>query len=487
MFSVRKCDKKGDRYIFLTKFIRKMYLSPFLIIPAVSFLMSGCVVGPKYVRPSAPLPAVYKENKDWKPAQPQDAIARGAWWKIFKDPRLDALEEQVNISNQNIAQAEAQYAESYALVKASRSSFFPILTTNASYTDAHPGAAKSKYATSTTLLNADVTWEVDLWGKIRRTIESYGANAQASSADLENARLSAHAQLAQAYFELASLDEQKKTLDDTVDIYRKFYTLTQNRYTGGVASQADVIQAKTQLEAITAQAIDIGVQRAAIEHAIAVLIGKPASDFSIPSLSLTVQVPVVPAGLPSQLLERRPDIAAAERTVASANALIGVAESAYFPTLTLGASASYESSSLSRLFTSPNPLWSLGPALAETIFDAGLRQAQKAQAKAVYDADVAAYRQTVLTAIAQVEDNLAALRILEQEEHIQDQTVADAKKAFELESNQYKAGTVSALDVITTQATSLNAQRTDLALLGQRLNACVLLIQYLGGSWEEKR
>ena len=270
------------------------------------------------------------------------------------------------------------------------------------------------------LLSADVSWELDLWGKIRRTMEANSANAQASAADLENARLSAQAQLAQDYFQLCSLDAQKKLLDDTVVIYQKFLDLTKNRYASGVAAQSDVIQAQTQLEATQAQAIDIGVQRSQLEHAIALLIGKPASDFSIPPLTLPATVPSVPAGFPSEILERRPDIAAAERTVAAANALIGVAESAYFPTLTLSASGSYESSNLSRIFSSPNPLWSVGPALAETIFDAGLRQAQTAQARAVYDADVASYRQTVLTAFQQVEDNLAALRILEQEAQVQD-------------------------------------------------------------------
>jgi len=259
--------------------------------------------------------------------------------------------------------------------------------------------------------------------------------------------------------------------------------LTKNQYASGVAAQSSVIQAKTQLEATEAQSIDIGVQRSQMEHAIAVILGKPASNFSIPPLTLPTVVPAIPAGLPSEILERRPDIAAAERTVAAANAQIGVAESAYFPTLTLGASGSYEGSNLSNLFSSPNPLWSLGPVLAGTIFDAGLRQAQTAQARAAYDQDVATYRQTVLTAFQQVEDNLAALRILEQEEQVQDAAVKDAKKAVELEINQYKAGTVSALDVITIQATALTDEKTDVTLLGERFNACVLLIQYLGGGW----
>ena len=457
-------------------------------------LLSGCMVGPNYVKPTTQIPAAYKETGNWKKAQPQDSMVRGAWWKIFNDPRLDALEEQVNISNQNIAQAQAQYAQSYALVQASRSSFFPTLGTTASYTRSHGSSgnsngssSNSKHTISDNLLSANVNWEIDLWGKIRRTIESYRAAAQASKADLEGARLSAQAQLAQDYFQLGSLDAQQKLLDDTDVIYQKFLDLTKNRYANGVAARSDIIQAKTQLEATEAQSIDIGVQRSQLENAIAVLIGKPASVFSIPALTLTSTVPIVPAGLPSEILERRPDIAAAERTVASANALIGVAESAYFPTLTLGASGSFESSNLANLFSSPNPLWSLGPVLAETIFDAGLRQAQTAQAKAVYDADVASYRQTVLTAFQQVEDNLAALRILEQEYKVQDQAVKDAQKAVELETNQYKAGTVSALDVITTQAIALTDEKAAVTILGERLNACVLLIEYLGGSWSSAK
>jgi len=454
-------------------------------------LLSGCAIGPKYVRPTAQIPAAYKESKDWKVAQPQDTMIRGAWWKIFNDPRLDALEDQVNVSNQNIAQAEAQYAEAYALVQAAKSSFFPTLGVGAAYTRSHNSSgsgsgssSNSHYAVSQNLLSANVSWELDLWGKIRRTIEANRDAAQASKADLENVRLSAQAQLAQDYFQLCSLDAQKKLLDDTNVIYQKFLDLTKNQYASGVAAESAVIQAQTQLEATQAQAIDIGVQRSQMEHAIALLMGKPASNLSIPFLTLPNTVPSVPAGVPSEILERRPDIAAAERTVASANALIGVAEAAYYPTLTLSASGSDESSNLARIFSSPNPLWSVGPALAETIFDAGLRQAQTAQAKAVYDQDVATYRETVLTAFQQVEDNLAALRILEQEKQIQDAAVKDAQKAVELEINQYKAGTVSALDVITTQATAFSDEKAAVTILGERMNACVLLIQYLGGGWK---
>jgi NodT family efflux transporter outer membrane factor (OMF) lipoprotein len=446
--------------------------------------LGGCSIGPKYVRPSSPMPKAYKESADWKPAAPQDQIIKGDWWKIFNDPQLDSLEAQVNISNQNIAIAQAQYAQAYALVQAAKSSFFPILTTSASYSRSHSSSgANGKNAVSQNFLGADVTWELDLWGRIRRQIEANNANAQSTAADLENARLSAQGQLAQDYFQLCALDSQKKLLNDTQVIFRKFLKLTQERHAAGIASQTDVIQAQTQLAGIRAQEIDIGVQRSQLENAIALLAGKPASEFSIPPTVLPAAVPSVPAGLPSEILERRPDVAAAERVAASANALIGVAESAYFPTFTLSASGSFQDSNLARLFSSPNPLWSVGPALAQTIFDAGLRKAQTTQAKAVYDADVAQYRQTVLTAVEQVENNLAALRILQEEAAVQDEAVADARKALELETGLYRAGTVSALDVITTQATALNDERTAVIILGERINACVLLIQYLGGGW----
>ena len=456
--------------------IRIVFLSIF------SLMSFGCAVGPKYVRPTTLIPAAYKESGDWKKAQPQDEIIRGAWWAIFNDPRLDALETQVNISNQNIAAAQAQYDQALALVKAAKSSFLPVLGVSGSYTRSHTAA---KNSVSQNLLSADVSWELDLWGRIRRTIEANRASAEASAAELEGIRLSAQAQLAQDYFQLCSLDAQKNLFDDTSVIYQKFLVLTKNRYASGVAGKIDVLQAQTQLEGTQAQAIDIGVQRSQLEHAIALLVGKPASDFSIPPLTQSIlPVPSIPTGIPSEILERRPDIAAAERTVAAANAQIGVAESAYFPTLTLSASSSNESSNLARIFSSPNPLWSVGPALAETIFDAGLRQAKTAQAKATYDQDVASYRQTVLTAFQQVEDNLAALRILEQEAQVQDEAVKDAVQSVTFETDQYKAGTVSALDVITTQATALVNQRTAVTILGQRMNACVLLIQYLGGGWK---
>ncbi len=447
---------------------------------ALSLLLTGCSIGPKYVKPSVGVPVSYKESADWKIAEPQDDIIRGQWWKIYRDPRLNELMAQLNISNQNIALAQAQYAQSYAIVQASKSSFFPTLGADASYTRSRNTSSQQ---ISRNLLNADVSWELDLWGRVRKTIEADRANAEVAQADLEGVRLSAQAQLAKDYFQLSSLDAQKKLFTDTKIIYEKFFNLTKNRYDSGIASEADLLQARTQLESIQAQEIGIGVQRAQLEHAIAVALGKTPAEFSLAELAMPQEVPIVPAGLPSALLERRPDIAAAERSVAAANALIGVAQSAYFPTITVGASGSYQSSSLSNLFSSPNPLWSVGPALAETIFDGGLRRAQNMQTKAAYDAAVASYRQTVLTAFQQVEDNLAALRILEQQASIQDKAVKDAQKAVELQTNQYKAGTVSALDVINTQAIALSNQRTAVGIQAERLNASVLLIQYLGGEW----
>ncbi|MBF0511293.1 MAG: efflux transporter outer membrane subunit [Candidatus Omnitrophica bacterium] len=447
-------------------------------------LTSGCCIGPKYKKPQVSVPLAYKESTDWKKATPQDEMIKGEWWKIFNDKKLDALEDELNISNQNIASAQAQYAQAYALVQAARSAFFPTLSTAASYTRSHSGSSSSHgYAVSQDLLSANVSWELDLWGRVRRELEANKASAEGFKAELENVRLSMQAQLAQNYFQLCSLDAQKKLLDDTVVVYKKFMDLTKKRYDSGIAALSDVLQARTQLEAARAGDIDVGVARAQVEHAIAVLIGKPAADVSLNALKMPSELPAVPIGLPSALLERRWDIAQAERKVAQANALIGVAQAAYYPTLTLSASGSYQSSSLSRLFSSPNPLWSVGPALAQSIFDAGLRQAQMTQAKAVYDQDVAQYRQTVLTAFQQVEDNLAALRILEQEAQAQDEVVKDAQKSLDIITNQYKQGTVSALEVITLEATAYNAQKEAVTILGQRLNASVLLIEYLGGGW----
>jgi NodT family efflux transporter outer membrane factor (OMF) lipoprotein len=332
-------------------------------------------------------------------------------------------------------------------------------------------------------LAANADWEIDLWGRVRRSVESNRASAQASAADLESARLSAQAGLAQNYFQLRALDAQKKLFDDTIAALEKSLQLTQNRYAAGVAAKVDVIQAQTQLRTTQAQALDIGVQRAQLEHAIALLVGKAPSEFSIPSAPLAALPPAVPVALPSALLERRPDIAAAERRVAAANAQIGVAKSAYFPSLALSASAGYQSSSLANWLTAPSRFWSVGPAVAATLFDAGLRRSQTDQAIAAYDANVAAYRQTVLVGLQEVEDNLATLRILEQEAQVQDEALNAARQSVELTMNQYKGGIVSYLNVVTAQTTALASERAAADILSRRLVASVLLVRALGGGW----
>ncbi len=451
--------------------------------------LAACTVGPNYVRPKAPVPASYKEMKGWKKAQPLDGISRGAWWEIFGDPQLNALEAQVNISNQNLAQAEAQFRQALASVQVARAGYFPVISGSSSGTRSRtPGTLLRNGAGQTIsdfLLSGDISWELDLWGKIRRTVEASKASAQASEADLEGVRLAAHAQLAQDYFQLRALDLQAQILHSTVEIYTRFLQLTKNRYATGVASPADVLQAETQLKTARAQEIDTGVQRAQFEHAIAVLMGKPPLELSIPPLPLNLKPPVVPAGIPSELLERRPDIAAAERQAAAANAQIGVAVAAYYPTITLSATGGLEASSLAQWFTWPARFWTLGPGLLQqTVFEGGLRHAQVAQARAAYDAAAASYRQTVLTAFQQVEDNLSALRILENEARVQDEAVKAAQQSVAITTNQYKAGIVNALSVIVTQAIALNDELTAANILGRRMVADVLLIQALGGGWQ---
>jgi NodT family efflux transporter outer membrane factor (OMF) lipoprotein len=479
-------------------------------IAGVLTLMTGCVVGPDYVRPTVITPDAYKEVDGWKVAQPKDDVIRGAWWEIFGDPQLNALEPQVTISNQNLVVAEATYRQARALVREARASYFPTLTLGIGYTGFRDSATlgrsfagSSSAGTSSTgassagasigggssstrsdfQLGLDFSWELDLWGRIRRTVESNQASAQASAGDLESASLSFQAELAQDYFQLRTLDAQRQLLDATVAAFEQALELTKNRYASGVASQVDVVQAETQLKTTQAQAIDVGVQRAQLEHAIALLIGKPASTFSLPTAPVTTAPPAIPVGVPSALLERRPDIAAAERRVAAANAQIGVAEAAFFPTLTLSASSGFESSSLSQWLTAPSRFWSVGPSISETVFDGGLRRAQTDFARAGYDASVGTYRQTVLTAFQAVEDNLAALRILEQEAQVQDEAVKDAQKSVTLTTNQYKAGTVSYLNVITAQTIALTDETTAVQIRGRRMSAAVLLIQALGGGW----
>jgi NodT family efflux transporter outer membrane factor (OMF) lipoprotein len=452
-------------------------------------LSSGCMVGPDYVKPPAEAPAAFKENEGWKLAEPQDHISRGRWWEIYGDPQLNALEEKIDISNQNVFVAEAQFRQARALVQAARSAYFPTVNAGASVTRSSQSTTLgnrpvARGAQTDYSLSADVAWELDLWGGLRRALEESKASAQASAGDLEGIRLSAQAELAQDYFQLRALDTQKQLLDASTVAYEKSLTLTKNRYASGVASRADIVQAESQLLATQAQAIDVGVQRAQLEHAIALLVGQPPSTFFLAIAPLSALPPSTPAGIPSELLERRPDVAAAERRVAAANAQIGVIKASYYPTLTLGASGGFETTTLSKWLTYPSRFWSIGPSISQAVFDAGLRRAQTDQARAVYDATVATYRQTVLTGFQEVEDNLAALRILEQEAGVQDQAVQAAELSVTLTLNQYKAGTVSYLNVVVAQTAALVSEVTAVNIRGRRMSASVLLVKALGGGWQ---
>ncbi len=468
-------------------------VKPLLLALVATFALAACSVGPDYVRPQMDeAPAVFKEGQNWKPAQPRELTADGKWWEMFGDTQLNALVAQVDISNQNLALAEANFRSALALVQSSRAAYSPTLDASASATRSRSGSSSTSSSSSGSAgvrnsyafaLNA--SWEADIWGKVRRSVEASEASAQASAADLAAARLSAQAALAQNYLQLRVLDAEQKLFDDTVDAYQRSYQLTLNQYAAGVAAKSDVIQAQTQLKSAQAQALDNGVSRAQLEHAIALLVGKTPSTFSLPKAPLTAAPPPIPQGVPSMLLERRPDVAAAERRVAAANANIGVAKAAYFPSLTLSASGGYQNSSFADWFSLPGRVWSLGPQLAQNIFDGGARRAATAQAIASYDGTVAQYKQTVLTAFQSVEDNLAALRILEQEAVVQDEAVQSARQAVTLVLNQYRAGTVSYVNVVTAQATALSAERSALDILNRRMAASVLLATALGGGWDE--
>lgn len=457
----------------------------FLIL--ISMFISACTVGPDYHRPETPVPVTFKELNGWKEAQPRDNEIPGKWWEIFKDPYLNTLEQQVDIANQSLAQAEAQYRQAQALVQTARAAYFPTATATAT-TNRFRAASGQNVAVSGVRylfgVALSTAWEPDLWGSVRRQVESSEASAQASAATLQALRLSTQATLAQNYFQLRALDAQKKLLDDTVGTYERTLKITQNRYTAGMAAKTDVVQAETQLQSARAQAIAIGVQRAQLEHAIALLIGKAPAELSIPVAPLNALPPPIPVSIPSQLLERRPDVAAAERQTAAANAKIGVAKAAYFPTLSLAATNGFQTSKLSKLLTAAARYWALGPAAAAfTLFDGGARGAQMDEAINAYDAGVAAYRQAVLTSFQEVEDNLAALRILEQETQVQNKAVESAQETVRLTTNQYKAGTVSYLNVMTAQAVAFTNEKLAVELLGQRLSAAVLLVKAVGGGW----
>jgi len=452
--------------------------------------LSACMVGPRYNKPVAETPAAYKETGDWKIAQPRDAIERGPWWEIFGDPQLNGLVQQIDVSNQSVRVAEARLRQAQALVEQTRAGFFPTVSGTTGVTRSRTpnvsGASASSAAPANVYnLALNASWAPDLWGNVRSAVDVNVANAQTSAANLAGVRLLAQAQLAINFFQLRAWDSQRQLLETTVAAYRKSLDLTRNRYNAGVAARSEVVLAETQLRSTQAQLINVGVQRTQLEHAIAILVGRPPADFALaPSPApLALVVPVMPPGLPSELLERRPDIAAAERQMAAANAQIGVAQAAYFPTLTLNGVFGFRANTPQNWLVSPSRLWSVGPALAETLFDGGSRDAVKKQTEAAYDANVATYRQTILNAFKEVEDNLSALRILEAEAQIQDEAVRSSRLSTELTVNQYKAGTVNYLNVVAVQATQFSNEATAVKLLGQRLVAAVALVQALGGGW----
>jgi NodT family efflux transporter outer membrane factor (OMF) lipoprotein len=427
---------------------------------------------------------------DWKPAQPNDQNLGGSWWTIFQDPQLNELEGQVSVSNQNLKAAEAQFQQARAALRYNRADYYPTVTAGPSATRTRVSAnAPSNTSLRGTTYNDfvlpfDVSYQADVWGRVRKTVESYREQAQASAADLATVNLSMHADLAVDYFQARSLDAEEQLLNTTVTQYEQALQLNESRFQGGIASEVEVEQAKTILQTTRAQAIDVGVARAQFEHAVAILIGKPPAGFSLPPLPLTAPPPRIPVGVPSELLERRPDIAAAERLVASANAQIGVAKSAYYPTINLGASGGFESSSITTLLNGPSGLWSFGLSAVGTVFDVGRRRALTDQARAAYDFQVANYRQTVLNGFQQVEDNLAAVRILENEAKIQDEAVVAAQRSLDLSITRYKGGVTSYLEVITAQNAALTDEVTAVNILGRRMASTVLLIQALGGGWD---
>jgi NodT family efflux transporter outer membrane factor (OMF) lipoprotein len=461
-----------------------------LALLTAALFSAACLKVPAYQRPSAVVPAQYKEPPPpgWKEAQPSDGVLRGKWWEIFNDPALNALEEQVNISNQNVQQAEAQFREARAAVRIARSALFPLVSATPSVTGSQASARlANRFGPTSPLgvydLPVNASYTVDLWGSIRRSVNASAYTAQSTAALLQNARLLYQSELAQDYFQLHGIDGDVALLEATVKSYQELLALTRNRYAGGIASDGDVAQAETQLYTAQTQLVDVGVQRAQLEHAIAVLIGKPPTEISVPRAPIQVPPPRIPVGLPSALLERRPDIAETERQAAAANQEIGIAKAAFFPALTLAATAGVQSSSFLNWITLPSRFWTLGPQLAQTLFDAGKRHAQVEQAQASYDAVAANYRQTVLTAFQQVEDNLAALRILADESAVLDLAVSSAERSVTVSTAQYKGGVASYLQVITVQTIALANQRSAIDVQTRRMTASVLLIEALGGGW----
>jgi len=468
-------------------------------LPAVVTILAAlgaasCAVGPNYKRPEAPIPAAFKESatpapapEEWKKAQPRDGEARGKWWEIYGDPVLNDLEEQVSVGNQTIALAAANFEASRAVARGARSAFFPQVTAGGSVQRNYPvlpqGATQPTTGNSFSA-SGDVSWELDVWGRIRRSVEANVTESQATAADLEGVRLSTHAELAADYFALRGFEDQKKLVDESVEAYQKALELTVKRYRQGVVSGVDVAQAETQLYSTRTQSADLELSRAQTEHAIAVLLGRPPAGFAVPPRQVEWNPPAIPVALPSELLERRPDIAGAERRVASANAQVGVAEAAFFPTLLLAASGGFEAASIARWFNWPSRFWSLGASLVGTVFDAGKRKAATEQAVAFYDGSVASYRQTVLFAFQDVEDNLAALRQLSEESRFQADAVTAARRSVTLARNRYEGGITTYLEVVTAQTTDLLNERAAVIIETQRMTASVNLIKALGGGWQ---
>jgi NodT family efflux transporter outer membrane factor (OMF) lipoprotein len=477
--------------------IRRPIVTAFGAVGA-AFLAAACAVGPTYTKPTVPTPSAYKEplaaeasaGGPWKAAEPRDELPRGRWWEVFGDPQLNALEEEVAASNPNVAQADGQFREARAAVRGARSELFPTVTASASVVRSRPSAdtpslpaGVSRSAATTYELPVDLSYEADVWGRVRRNAESSVAAAQASAADLETVRLTMQAELAVDYLELHGLDAQEQLLDSTVEGYEKALQLTVNRHAQGIVSGVDVAQAETQLHTTGAQATDLGVMRAQLEHAIAILVGKPPAAFAIPKAALAVRPPAIPVALPAELLERRPDVASAERRMAAANAQIGVAKAAFFPQLLLSASGGAQSARLADFLSVPSRFWSIGASLVGTLFDGGKRRAALQGAEASYDATVAVYRESVLTAFQEVEDNLAALAILGDEAGEQADAVAAAERALVLARNRYEAGVTTYLEVVTAQSTALANERTAVDLLTRRMTASVNLVKALGGGW----
>jgi NodT family efflux transporter outer membrane factor (OMF) lipoprotein len=472
----------------------------YAIVGSMSLLLGGCMVGPKYVKPTVPMapafkeqvPDSYKQSDGWKPAQPGDQALRGNWWEVFGDPQLNALEEQLTASNQDLKVAEARFRQARAMIRFNRSEEFPTVSTSPSIVNERDSAHQPYFppslannGTGAFTLPFDLSYEVDLWGRVRRTVSASREEAQASAGDLQTANLSLHAELAVDYFELRSADDQKQLLDNTVAAYTDALKLTQNRFEGGAAPKSDVAQAQTQLDGTRVQDTDITVTRAQFEHAIATLIGRPPAEFSItPAPSAVMELPVIPVGLPAALLERRPDIAAGERRVAEANDQIGIARAAFFPTLVLGAAGGFSGTSITNWLNWPSRMWAVGPQLSQTIFDAGRRRAVSEGATANYDATVASYRQTTLAAFQEVEDNLAALRILEKESQQQKEATTSAEESLQLFTNRYQGGVDNYLQVITAQTVLLTNQRNDIDIERRRMDASVLLVKAIGGGWD---